>query len=136
MATFLDTNILVYVADKRDLVKHDLAVSLIEDALSEDSGYWISTQVLSEFANVALKKLSFSETLVSEYVDIFKVMRTVRPDADLVKDALRIKVRYGIQFYDSMMVAAAERSGCSEILSEDLSDGQVYSGVRARNPFK
>lgn len=136
MATFLDTNILVYVADKRDLVKHDLAVSLIEDALSEDSGYWISTQVLSEFANVALKKLSFSETLVSEYVDIFKVMRTVRPDADLVKDALRIKVRYGIQFYDSMMVAAAERSGCSEILSEDLSDGQVYSGVRVRNPFK
>lgn len=136
MATFLDTNILVYVADKRDLVKHDLAVSLIEDALSEDSGYWISTQVLSEFANVALKKLSFSETLVSEYVDIFKVMRTVRPDADLVKDALRIKVRYGIQFCDSMMVAAAERSGCSEILSEDLSDGQVYSGVRVRNPFK
>lgn len=35
-----------------------------------------------------------------------------------------------------MMVAAAERAGMSEILTEDLGDGQLYCGVRAVNPFK
>ena len=34
-----------------------------------------------------------------------------------------------------MIVAAAEKSRCGELLSEDLNDGQVYAGVRVRNPF-
>ncbi len=34
-----------------------------------------------------------------------------------------------------MMVAAAIESGCTEILSEDLNDGQDYDGVVAHNPF-
>ena len=35
-----------------------------------------------------------------------------------------------------MIVAAAEESRCGELLSEDLNDGQIYAGVRVRNPFK
>ena len=50
--------------------------------------------------------------------------------------ALEIKGQYGIQFYDALMVAAAEASGCDEILTEDLNDGQIYCGVKAVNPFK
>ena len=37
---------------------------------------------------------------------------------------------------DSLVVAAAEMSGCDEILTEDLNDGQVYGSVKAVNPFK
>lgn len=136
MAAFLDTNILVYVADERDMIKHDRATSLIEDALDGVGEYWISAQVLAEFSNVALKKLAFEPKLVEEYVDVFKDIHTVRPDAALVKRALQIKGRYGIQFYDAMMVAAAERSGCDEILTEDLADGQFYVDIQAHNPFK
>ena len=40
------------------------------------------------------------------------------------------------QFYDSLMLAAAESAGCGEILTEDLNDGQLYGTVRAINPFK
>ena len=43
---------------------------------------------------------------------------------------------YGIQYYDSLIVAAAERLGCHEIISEALNDGQLYRGMLAINPFK
>jgi len=34
------------------------------------------------------------------------------------------------------VVSAAEKLGCHEIVSEDLSDGHLYRGMRAVNPFK
>jgi predicted nucleic acid-binding protein len=34
-----------------------------------------------------------------------------------------------------MIVAAAQASGASELLTEDLNHGQDYGGVRAINPF-
>jgi predicted nucleic acid-binding protein len=48
---------------------------------------------------------------------------------------LEIKGQYGIQFYDALMLAAAEAGGCNEILTEDLNDGQLYCGIKAVNPF-
>jgi len=135
MSAFLDSNILVYVADQRESEKRTTAVELIDAVLDETMDGWISTQTLSEFSNVALKKLHLEIDLVEGYVDVFKSIKTVLPDADVVKRALQVKRRYGIQFYDSMMVAAAERAGCTELLSEDLADGQSYFGVVARNPF-
>jgi len=136
MSSFLDSNILIYLADQRESAKRAMAVNLIDAVLDGTTDGWISTQTLSEFSNVALKKLRLDIDLVEGYVDVFKVIKTVLPDADVVKRALQVKRRYGIQFYDSMMVAAAERAGCAEILSEDLADGQSYFGVVARNPFK
>lgn len=56
--------------------------------------------------------------------------------ADAYEEALQIKDRYGIQFFDSLLLAAASDSGCNEILTEDLADGQTYCGVKAVNPFK
>jgi len=135
MSAFLDSNILVYVADQRESDKHTTATELIDAALDGTKECWISTQTLSEFSNVALKKLRLECELVEGYVDVFKCIKVVLPDADVVKRALQVKRRYGIQFYDSMMVAAAERAGCAELISEDLADGQSYFGVVVRNPF-
>ena len=50
---FLDTNILIYAVDKRDPVKHDRAIEAVEQCIGDGSGV-ISTQVLQEFASVAL----------------------------------------------------------------------------------
>jgi predicted nucleic acid-binding protein len=59
----------------------------------------------------------------------------VQPDHYLVQRAVEAHAAYGIHFYDGMIVAAAERAGCTRILSEDLSDGQEYFGIRVVNPF-
>jgi len=34
-----------------------------------------------------------------------------------------------------MIIEAARQAGCDRVLTEDLSDGQVFSGVRSQNPF-
>ena len=58
------------------------------------------------------------------------------PKPEWTNRALAIRKQYGIQFYDSLLLAAAEASGCSEIYTEDLNDGQTYCGIKAVNPFK
>ena len=39
-------------------------------------------------------------------------------------------------FFDAMMLAAAERAGADTFLSEDLADGETYCGIKVSNPFK
>ena len=51
-------------------------------------------------------------------------------------NVLVYKVRYGLQYYDSLLLATAEANGCEEFCSEDLNDGQAYCGIKAVNPFK
>ena len=34
------------------------------------------------------------------------------------------------------IIAAAQEGNCSEVLSEDMNDGQNYGGVKVVNPFK
>ena len=133
--TFLDTNIAVYAVDSHDSRKHEIAADLIDAAVS-GVGFRISAQVLFEFANICQKKLGCTAQEVLKLLDGLGSVETVNQTPQIVARAVEIKALYGISLQDSMIVAAAEKSGCAELLSEDLSDGQVYAGVRVRNPFK
>lgn len=136
MRVFLDTNVLAYSADQTDIVKNGKAISIVQSALKRKSEFAISVQVLTEFCNVALRKLSMPQDSVLDFLRMFRKIDTVLPDADLVVRGVEIRTRYGIQYYDSLMIAAAERIGAAEIWTEDLADGQTYCGVKAVNPFK
>jgi predicted nucleic acid-binding protein len=131
---FIDSNVLVYFADCRNQTKQAIARSVLADAIGNPQ-YVISAQVLNEFANVALKKLAMSEEEVRQYVEAFQHIRIVLQQTSWTVRALEIRKQFGLQFYDSLLLAAAESAGCDEFLTEDLSDGQVYCGIRAVNPF-
>ena len=132
--TFLDTNVFVYEIDVRDPGKQRKATSILLDA--RDSGdYVISAQVLNEFANVAMRKFGKTREETLAFVELFRAIRTVPVVPEWTARAIRIMERYGLQFYDALLVAAAEATGCDEILTEDLADGQTYCGVKASNPF-
>ena len=133
--TFLDTDIAVYAVDSHDSRKHEIAADLIDAAVTGE-GYRISAQVLFEFANICQKKLGCTAREVLKLLDGLGAVETVNQTPHIVARAVEIKALYGISLQDSMIVAAAEKSGCAELLSEDLSEGQVYAGVRVRNPFK
>ena len=132
---FLDTNVFVYFVDSRNPEKQTIARTVLSNAIGNRQ-YAISTQVLNEFANVALKKLGMSEEEVRQYVEAFQHIRIVCQQDGWTIRALEIRKQYGLQFYDSLLLAAAESTGCDEILTEDLNDGQVYCGIKAVNPFK
>jgi hypothetical protein len=51
-----------------------------------------------------------------------------------MRNARRIEQRYGISWWDSMIVAAAQLQECA-LLTEDLQDSGVYGTVTVRSPF-
>ena len=132
---FFDTNILVYVADIRDPQKQRIAEDLVMAALDSDD-FIISEQVLNEFSSIALNKLKISKDAIKEYLKIFREMTTVPFPGYVAERGLDIAERYQLQFYDSLLLATAEANDCSEFVSEDLNDGQIYCGMKAVNPFK
>lgn len=132
---FLDTNILVYAYDPHEPKRQSVSIPLVKRALAGE--FVISAQVLAEFASTLLHKASQGRTAdeVARVLDILKPIRLIVPDRDLVKRAVEAHATYGIHFYDGMIVAAAERAGCKNILSEDLNAGQQYFGVTVVDPF-
>lgn len=133
--TFIDTNVLVYAVDGKEKTKQPPASEIVAKAIDGD-GFLVSAQVLNEFANIALGKLKMTVPEVRDFVSMFSRINVVPLATAWTDRALYIKDRYGIQFFDSLLIAAAEANGCDEILTEDLTDGQTYCGVRAVNPFK
>jgi len=132
---FLDTNILVYAALNQDPRKHRLAALLVKDALQMNDGV-LSVQVINEFTNILFKKTKRRADEIRKLIEIFSPLNKVDMSTILVDDAIGIKDRYGIQYYDALIIAAAKQCGCDTILSEDFNDGQVYDGILCRNPFK
>ena len=132
---FVDTNVLIYFVDGRNTAKQSIARAVLANAIGSRQ-YVISAQVFNEFANVALKKLGLTEDEVRQYIEAFQHIHVVFQQSGWAVRALEIRKQYGLQFYDSLMLAAAEFVGCDEILTEDLNDGQIYCGVKAVNPFR
>ncbi len=97
----------------------------------------LSTQVLAEFAAILLHKMSPR----ARPADVEAVLNTLGPiglialDGEVVRRAVEAHAKYGLHFYDGMIVAAAERGACGRVLSEDLNAGQDYFGVKVENPF-
>ena len=132
---FLDTNIVLYAFDDSEPRKQSIAQGLLRKAVRTECV--ISVQVLSEICNTILRKLTVSHSidLLREILDQLEPVPTVCPDERTVRRAVDCRERYGIHFYDGMIIAAAEKAGCKKIWSEDLSTGQEYFGVRVENPF-
>jgi predicted nucleic acid-binding protein len=55
--------------------------------------------------------------------------------ADRVFFDTNVQEKWQISFWDALILAAAERSRCVTVWSEDLSSGQTYGAVRVMNPF-
>jgi predicted nucleic acid-binding protein len=73
---------------------------------------------------------------VAGVLDALGPIGVVAADADLVRRAVEVRARYGVHFYDGMIVAAAERGGCGRIWSEELNAGQKYFGIAVEKPFR
>jgi predicted nucleic acid-binding protein len=133
--SFLDTNLLVYADAGDEPTKQQRALALIGEHRRGGTGV-LSTQVLQEFANVALCKLLLPPALVRERLGFYSRFEVLATTPGLIAAALDQHVLRGLSFYDALIVQAAIASGCSQLLSEDMQDGAVHGGVTIRNPFK
>ena len=132
---FIDSNILIYAVDEAQPDKYERACNIVEAAI-RGNGFVISVQVLNEFASVLYRKFKKSDDEVRELLSIAGRIKTVPVMPEWTQLAIDIKAQYGLQFYDSLLLAAAQVNKCQEFWSEDLNEGQIYCGVKAVNPFK
>jgi predicted nucleic acid-binding protein len=133
---FLDTNILVYAHDASAPRKRDIAQALIFDGLrNEDTA--ISAQVLSEFYVTVTRKIAkpLSPRAARDEVLYLSDLDMVDIDALLILSAIEMQARWKLAYWDALILAAADRCGAREVLSEDLSHGQAYGRIVVRYPF-
>jgi predicted nucleic acid-binding protein len=131
---FLDANVLVYANDSRDAAKQSRAIQVVAECIRQGTGV-VSTQVLQEYAAVALGKLDQDLDVVLRQLLLLESLEIVQITPELVRRALEIQARYRISYWDAAIVAAAEHAKCSVLLSEDLTPGQLYATVRVEDPF-
>jgi len=133
---FLDSNVWVYAATGRedDPSKFRRAREIVETA---EIG--VSTQVVGEFVNVVQKPKRMRRALTpdetAKWVEQMFVFPLIEVDRQIIESALFIQRRYRLGYWDSQIIASAERFGADVLLSEDLSHTQKYGSLRCNNPF-
>ena len=135
MASFVDTNVLVYAFDLGDERKRQVALDLLDDASLRPV---VSTQVLLEFYWTVTLKLDPPLAAVEAH-DVVRHLsegEVVPTDAALVDEAIALARRHGLALWDAAIVVAAKRAGCDELVTEDLGDGATIDGVKVRDPFR
>lgn len=135
-ARFADTNVLLYAVsgDPGEEQKARIARELLTDR-----ELVLSVQVLQEFfvqATRSTRAHRMEAAQASALLESFTRFRVVETTLPLVTAAVSAQARFGISYWDAAIVEAARASGCRELLSEDLADGQDYGGVRVVNPFR
>ena len=133
---FLDSNVLVYAYDSDEPEKQIKVQEIIRRGIEREDVV-LSVQVLGEFFNAVTRRIKepMSVSEAQEAVYCVGGLQVVDLELAMVDRAIEVHKEYQLTYWDSMIVAAAERGGCSEILSEDLSTGQKYLGMLAVNPF-
>lgn len=133
---FLDTNVLVYAYDTRDEVKYRQIDKFLRPLLFEDRVV-ISSQVLQEFCNVFSGKLLMTPEKLVDIIDsLLGGLVAHTPSIPYYKRVIILKQRYGLSFYDALIVQAALDLGCETLYSEDLQNGQKFGKLTIKNPFK
>lgn len=131
---FVDTNVLIYAVSNApaDRPRRDVALDLL-DRLD----LALSAQVLAEFYAVSTSKRQLNLTHDEAIQLLLALDRfpTCPVTRELVLEAVDLRQRYRISYWDAAILCAAKRMGCTTVYSEDLSDGQVYDGVTVVNPF-
>jgi predicted nucleic acid-binding protein len=129
--SFLDTNVLVYLAKSEPR-----KAQRVEELLSQ--GPTISIQVLNELANVLRRKASFSWGETDAFLSTVRSLAAVAPlTLETHELGLSFAERYGLSIYDSMIMAAAVLADCDLVWSEDMQDGlEIDKRLRISNPFR
>ncbi|PKL07862.1 MAG: VapC toxin family PIN domain ribonuclease [Spirochaetae bacterium HGW-Spirochaetae-7] len=133
---FVDTNILVYSRDAAFPVKQRICHELLAGLWKNRTGR-LSVQVCNEFFVTVTRKLKpgLDECTAWDEIETYFAWNPEPIDYKSLRKAREAQVRYHMSWWDSLIVASAFFSECTTIVSEDLSSGQEYFGIRVVNPF-
>ena len=132
---FVDTNVLIYAVSVRsdETAKRNRARELL---IRRDLTF--STQVLQEFyvqSTRPSRRGALTHDQAVAYINSMLRFSIQLVTLDTLRQAFRIRERFGLSYWDSAILASAQLSGCKIVYSEDMSADQDYDGLRVVNPF-
>jgi predicted nucleic acid-binding protein len=133
---FVDTNILIY-SISTDPAEREKAERANQILATRDLG--LSVQVLQEFYVQATRESRpgrLTHERAAGLIESFLRFPVRAVTTGIVEAAIEACERFQISYWDAAILEAARSLGCETVLSEDLSDGQDYGGVRVENPFR
>ena len=134
---FVDTNILLYAVSPHpeDISKRRVSRELLAQNTDQLA---LSVQVLGEFYFQVTRPVRSGALTHNEAVTIIEDLKRhhVQPlTLETFDMALQYRERFGLSYWDCLILAAAKQSGCDAVYSEDMSASQDYDGIRVINPF-
>lgn len=133
---FADTDVLLYAVSRDPQERHKAERAR---GILAERDLALSVQVLQEFYVQATREGRpdpLSHEQAAKLVDSFLRF----PLADITREVMLAGIatrhRFLISYWDAAILEAARSLGCDTVLSEDLSDGLDYGGVRVENPFR
>jgi predicted nucleic acid-binding protein len=133
--SFIDTNVLVYAEASDEPLKQQAALALIKRLYENNEGV-LSTQILQEYCNVALKKLRLPTTHIRAQLDLYEQFEVVQVTPAIIRAGLDLQQTRSVSFFDSIVLASAHAAGCNVIWSEDMNTGEVINCMQITNPFQ
>ncbi len=112
----------------------ETSCALFEGAWVEPGYTAVSVQVLQEI-HVNFVRRGHPPEKASSLVGDCSLWPIIDNSPARLRLGISLQSRWQRSLWAAMIVGAAKVSGVSELLSEDLSHGQDYGGVRVINPF-
>tara|TARA_R100000027_G_scaffold26772_2_gene19430 strand:- start:6767 stop:7201 length:435 start_codon:yes stop_codon:yes gene_type:complete len=134
MSAFVDTNILIYAADKCAPIPKKTQIAR---ELLRLPGLNLSVQVLNEFTVNARhpKKLNLNFEEELRWIECWLRFPVHALSTQTFLRARYYQQKFTLSHWDSLILASAEGAGCQRVYSEDLNVGQSYEGIEVVNPF-
>jgi len=130
---FVDTNIIIYAHDLKELKKRKIASSLLESLWNSNIKPAISIQVLQELFVNLNRFLAPRE--VDDLISLYKNWDVVEISLPIFEKSILISRKYKFSFWDSLILGAAIHKEVKILYTEDLNHGQIVEGVKIVNPF-
>ena len=133
---FVDRNVLVYSRDASEPQKNKQAIAWMSHLWNMQAGR-LSYQVLQEFYITVTEKLDPGLDRESARKDIRSLLpwQHITVDNRVFDGAWHIQDRFGLSWWDALIVSAARVADCRYLLTEDLQDSQMFGNLQVINPF-
>jgi predicted nucleic acid-binding protein len=129
-----DTNVFVYVSDHRDPAKQAAAIAIV-DALSGADAI-VGLQVVGELQNALRRRIRVDASAAYQAARGLLVrFKTFAYDERAVAVAISEAAAGRLNYWDGLLLAAADAAGVKVMISEDMQGGMTFGGLEIVNPF-
>ncbi len=160
---FVDTNVLVYAIDasagarhvsparvramyrQRGCApciasagaRHVSAQEWMESLWKREAGR-LSIQVLQEFYVTVTRKLRPGMSQRDAQIEVRALLPwgPIEINSAILERAWFVEMRYGLSWWDALIVGSAQTLGCRTLLTEDLQHGQDFDGLVVCSPLR